>query len=550
MQKILLYSLFLLLTNIGLYAQNHTVGVIEANPGMAEGYSLFSPTNTQATYLIDNCGRLINAWTSSSYQPGASAYLLEDGSLIRTARILNNNFAMGGLGGRLEQYSWEDSLLWAWDYSSSQHTLHHDIEPLANGNLLVLGVETKDALLMNIAGRNPALMIDNVIWSEFIFEIEPIGSDSAAIVWEWHAWDHLVQEFDSTKSNYGLIAAHPELINLNYVAAPAARDWLHANSIDYDPVRDQIMLTLANMDEFWIVDHNTTTAEAASHTGGARGKGGDLLYRWGNPRAYGRGDSSAQRLFFMHDAHWIPAGRPDSGKVLVFNNGHGRRYSSVEIIALPESSLGNYALNPGQAYGPLASEWKFEPDSSIGFFSKIMSGAQQQENGNILICNGGYGYALEINKAYDTLWRYTNPMTFSGAANQGDALAFGENTLFRFERYAPDFEGLVGKDMSPGDPLEGMFDIQACLNVLTARADVVQPFEVLIFPNPTAEFINISSSNPAKKTIRIWNTFGQMVYEDKLHNRLEVSVQDWADGIYFVNIANQNTLKIIIQKHQ
>ena len=42
--------------------------------------------------------------------------------------------------------------------------------------------------------------------------------------------------------------------------------------------------------KFILVDHNSTTTEASGHTGGARGKGGDFLWRWGNPMCiYNRG---------------------------------------------------------------------------------------------------------------------------------------------------------------------------------------------------------------------------------------------------------------------
>ena len=549
MRKFYAYIIFLLLTSFALPAQNHTMGVIQATSGMADGYSLFAPTNTKETYLIDNCGRLVNAWTSSTYFPGSAVYLLEDGSLLRTGRILNNNFVMGGLGGRLEQYTWEDSLTWSWNYSSSTHTLHHDVEPLPNGNLLVLGVETKNALDMNFAGRNPALMNDNLMWSEFIFEIQPIGSDSAAVVWEWHAWDHLVQDFDSTKSNYGIVADHPELIDINYYSIPATKDWLHANSVDYDVARDQVMITLAHVDEFWILDHSTSTVEAATHTGGNRGKGGDLLYRWGNPRAYERGDSADQKLFFMHDAHWIPPGRPDSGKVLIFNNGQGRRYSTVEIMELPESSLGEYALSQGQAYGPVASEWIYASDSLLDFFSKIMSGAQQQANGNILMCNGAYGYALEVNKSFDTLWHYVNPMTSSGATNQGDTGPVGANATFRIERYSPSFVGFVGKDLTPGDPLEGMFDIANCLSVLTGANEELKSLPIAIYPNPSSKIVNIFSKNAAPQTVKIWNAFGQLVFEGALHGKLQIDVQTWIGGVYFMKINNESTRKIIVIQH-
>ena len=66
------------------------------------------------------------------------------------------------------------------------------------------------------------------------------------------------------------------------------------NSVAYHPELDQIVLSVLGFSEIWIIDHGTTTAEAAGHTGGRSGKGGDLLYRWGNPRAYRAGSAVDQ----------------------------------------------------------------------------------------------------------------------------------------------------------------------------------------------------------------------------------------------------------------
>ena len=42
-----------------------------------------------------------------------------------------------------------------------------------------------------------------------ILELAPDGDGGANVVWEWHAWDHLVQDLDSTLSNFGVVSDNP-----------------------------------------------------------------------------------------------------------------------------------------------------------------------------------------------------------------------------------------------------------------------------------------------------------------------------------------------------
>lgn len=86
------------------YSQNYTVGwFLNDTSKSFEGYTLFAPITYNKTYLIDNCGKEVHSWVSD-YTSSAGAYLLENGNLLRSGKILNTNFIIGGQGGIIEQF--------------------------------------------------------------------------------------------------------------------------------------------------------------------------------------------------------------------------------------------------------------------------------------------------------------------------------------------------------------------------------------------------------------------------------------------------------------
>lgn len=414
-----------------------------------KGYTLFNPLHSRITYLINNQGDVVHTWTSRNL-PGLSVYLLENGNLLRAARQPipgKPAFVAGGAGGRIEELDWDGNLVWQFVYSSAQYRQHHDIEKLPNGNILMIAWERKSKAEAVAAGRDPEQIKKDELWPDHIIEIQPTGSSGGKIIWQWHLWDHIVQEYDPRMKNYGSVKNHPELVDINYIGtmAPGAggADWIHTNAIDYNQRLDQILISVHGFNEIWIIDHSTTTEEAARHTGGKYGKGGDLLYRWGNPRAYAAGGIEDQQLFGQHDAKWIENGAPGQGHILIYNNGlnregEGKGYSTVVEIKPPLDGGGNYFQVPGEEFGPNHTIWTYGLKGTEKFYSAYISGAQRLPNGNTLICNGSKGNFFEVTPRGKKVWSYMNRFTQENP--KSDELL--EYKVFRAERYGVDFPGL------------------------------------------------------------------------------------------------------------
>jgi len=408
-----------------------------------EGYTLITAMNSRKTYLIDMLGYVVHTWEHKAKPPGLHFILLENGHILgNTGDSMGRgaqpgNAAEGGqppaagtggesqqkigktLGGSatgLIELDWDDNVVWEFEPGPEEGTLHHDFVRLPNGNTLCNAWEAisyKDAIA---GGRRADQTTEKGVATDVIYEIDPKGK----IVWKWSAWDHRGMNSKS----------HLDVNYITYVLPEHSQnnpDWTHFNTVDYDPATDRILVDSREFGELYIIDRKT----------------GDIVYRWGNPSAYGAGaaptlsTAGEQILFGPHDAKWIAKGLPGAGNILIFNNGWAQppiNYSSV------------IEMDPNTG----KTVWEYKSGSPNSFYSDHISGAQRLPNGNTLICSGNSGHLFEVTPQKEVAWEYINPVTSNGASNQIEDLSMMQgNGMFRAHRYGPDYPGLKGKDLKP-----------------------------------------------------------------------------------------------------
>lgn len=543
MKKNNLFVVFLFFITFLNYSQN-TIGTIINTPNAFEGYTLFS--NGNKTFLINNCGQKINEWVSN-YDTMGTVYLLEDGSILRAGTTNNSNIIFGGVSGRIEKFDWEGNLIWQYEYSDNTKRLHHDFYPLQNGNILALAVtKLTNQQAINL-GRNPNNLI-NDLYNEQIIEIQPQGSIGGNIVWQWNIQDHIIQDYDDTKANYGVISEHPEKLNINFLNGNAPfPNWLHFNSIQYNETLNQIIISSRLLSEIYIIEHSNSSNIAQNNTGGIYNAGGDFLYRWGNPQAYGMGTGTERKLFGQHHAHWIPTGYPEENKIMLFNNGFGRNpsFSEVFIIDPPINNNGTYNLEGNTFFEPILPNIIYPTQSSsLSFHSEILSSAQMLPNSNVLICDGDSGMFFEIDQNENIVWKYINPQVNSNILSQGDTPV--GNIVFRARKYPLDYAAFIGKSINLGLPIEQNPELlPGCetLSNLDFQKDIIN-----IYPNPTNDIINIVSSKTLSK-IEIYNNIGVLIKSiEDLNDVIKIDISNLPSGIYLFVTENKQTSEKITKR--
>jgi len=529
--KVLLLSTIFLFYILDLYAQDPTIGLLKASAEIEENYTLFTPEKNTNVYLINNCGEKINEWTFTE-RPGATCYLLENGNLLRAGK------------DSLEIRNWQNDLIWSYAMNVNGYLQHHDIEPLPNGNILCVLTDTYTQAEIIEAGRDPA-NIDVEFKLDKIIELEPVGTNDANLVWEWKYMDHFIQDFDPTKQNYGVVEDHPELIDINFLNG-FIFDFTHVNAIDYNPDLDQIMLSPRHFGEIIIIDHSTTTAEAAGHTGGNSNKGGDLLWRWGNPQAYRQGSPSDQKLFLQHDCKWVETGYLDEGKISVFNNvGDGTgTFSSIHLLE-PQISNGEYLMSNG-TFLPQDFDWSWSGSFfGVTVYENKKSGAHSLPDGNFVICETSLGQISEINKNGDHLWSYKNP-TGTIIHNQFDIITGFDNSIFRGEKYPADFPGFSGQDLTPSGIIEDENSLSDfCINGLETVSLI---HDTIFIQNPVLN--NLLNLEPTEKidALRITDLSGKEIFFERVTSAKPISIH-LASALYVIQIItddNSFSKKIIV----
>ena len=315
-------------------------------PNVFDGYTLYTETTPNITYLIDNDLNVINQWDNEC-TPASMGYLQPDSTLIYPCR--QDDYVFDGVaaaGGRIIHYDWDGTILWDWQ-CDWEYQLHHDIEITPNGNILAVAME-------DIDGFRP----------DVVLEIEPVGLNDANLVWCWKVSEHMSEELDNPYTFY-THAGYNQL------------DWNHFNAVSLNQY-GEILLSSRNWCEIYIIE---------------RGSNNDLLYRWGNPQNY---NGVGEQVFYaQHGVNQIPIGYPGAGNIMVFNNmnipGQQEDGSSIIVEFTP-----NFETLEGEIV------WSFEED----FYSPKQSGAFRLPNGNTFVSVSQGGDMFEVTYDGEIVWEH------------------------------------------------------------------------------------------------------------------------------------------------
>jgi len=482
-------------------------GIKKNSEEALESYTLFETTNT--TYLIDNCGEIVNEWGVS--RTDLHSKLLPNGNLL----YIKDNLVY--------EVDWNDNVVLITDHGQPTLDLTYEVIVLPNGNYLCVARRIRTSEFFTTLGYNPALGFPGL--DDSVVEMVP---ETGQIVWEWNISDHIIQDRNNTIANYGILSENPQLLSVDAIST---FDWefnesFMINGMDYNADLDQIVLSIRKISEIVIIDHSTTTAQAKESAGGRYGKGGDILYRWGNPQNYGQGSSADRILYYQHNPNWIEYGEYE-GMLIMHNNGLDRpgtsfnnRYSSAEIIEPVSDGNGNYTLVGGVQFFPNRADKSYNRfTTGTEWYSGYTSSTKVLPNGNIYITEGANDRYLEINPAGEVVWEYENQ--------------FG-TYIFRSEKYSTSYAAFDNKVLQPNSTVEQPSSTYNC-TIFTTSIEDIQEASLNINVQFDGENILVNSGNEFQFSLMVYDMLGQNVAVDlKNKTKFTIPTENLNSGIYIV----------------
>lgn len=483
-------------------------GLQYIDEGVMPGYLLYQSGNSAV--LVDNCGREVHRWNqvNAEFHPK----LLPNGNVVY----------IEGFTLKIIEKDWDNNIVTDLKPNLNNLDLDYEVIVKPNGNYLCLGRRSYPYYEFENIGYDVG--IGGAGYPSQYDVVVEVDRNTGDIVWQWRIIDHVIQQRDSSLANYGILSENPQLLNMDAIST---FDWKYEesfmiNGMDYNAELDQIALSVRKISEVVIIDHSTTTEEASGSTGGNSGKGGDIIYRWGNPANYDRGSDEDQFLYYQHNPNWIEHGE-HKGKLIMYNNRLSiDDYSNVPIIDPPQDENGNYVLEDNEAYGPAAPDFVIGGTAETNFYSGYTSGAKVLPNGNILVTVGGDDKVIEFTPDKLKVWEY-------------DLTLLGRT--FRSVKYPVDYPAFDGKDLSPGATLEFPPSEVPCMTSNTEDQDVQR---LNAYYDPASQQIILGNVEDEVQ-LQIWDLSGRLLEKHNIQNDLDIS--HLRSGMYIVQLQSGGKMK-------
>lgn len=457
------------------------VGAGHLLAGVVPGYTLIPVGST--TILTDESGKTVKSWTKGGY----NAYLTNSGTLL--CQTGSGNAPATGYASLVEMDGTTQK-----DNALTNSGLHHGHWLMPNGHWLgTVAVKINPKTALASAGYTGTM---TSVWDERIQEWDPV---SKTVVWEWKASDH------TSGTN------HPRKINSNKLFTSS--DPVHINSVVYDSARDLVVMSSHYFNELLVVDHSTTTAQAATSAGGKYGKGGDFLFRWGSTKNYGGTGSAYSDV--VHGGGVVQAGLPGAGNFTLFGNTdnsvkHSRWYEITGKISDTGFVIGaNGEFEATLAFDFYSTSGTFESSGHYGY-------GQRLANGNTFLTFTNSNKLIEIDASKNILDTIT-------VASSGGGGMMGMGGCIRAIRYPMGHPALVALGLSTAGTTRKSSSAKFALTTISNRV--------------------IASGLASDSRLRIFDAMGNLRFQSQASgDRLEISTSSWNNGTYVAQVVSNGSV--------